>query len=325
MLPTRHPFQSFWFGDTFSPYEKVCLQSFVDHGHEFHVYTYTKNLEVPSGVLVKDAREILSDEGYFTYGSGPGKGSHAAFSNLFRYRLLAERGGWWVDTDVVCLKDTLPQYRSFYAFENDRIVNGAILYFEPNDPIMRNCFEEASRIGDTAAWGELGPRLLSRMLAEGGCIEHAQNKQLAYEIHHSEAFDLLRPEMCQTLMQRTHNSLFIHLWNEMFRRASLSKTMLPPKGSLLRLFVDRHPVDGWTGEYNAEVLESLLRLNTELSQGHAEVRYLRRQTESLKLSEAKLANKLVRVSEELRYHKRHPLRILARTLPSAILALLRKS
>ena len=34
----------------------------------------------------------------------PDSGSLAAFSNLFRYKLLLERGGWWVDTDVICLR-----------------------------------------------------------------------------------------------------------------------------------------------------------------------------------------------------------------------------
>jgi hypothetical protein len=101
--------------------------------------------------------------------------------------------------------------------------------------------------------------------------------------------------------------------------------MLPPKGSLLRVFVDRHPVDGWTGEYNSEALASLLGLNTELRRRQDELQYLRRHTESLKLSEAKLSDKLDRVSEELHYRKRHPLRILVRSLPSALLGLLRKS
>ena len=30
--------------------------------------------------------------------------SYAGFSNYFRYTLLLERGGWWVDTDLICLR-----------------------------------------------------------------------------------------------------------------------------------------------------------------------------------------------------------------------------
>lgn len=32
------------------------------------------------------------------------QGSYSAFSNQFRYTLLYDKGGWWVDTDVVCLR-----------------------------------------------------------------------------------------------------------------------------------------------------------------------------------------------------------------------------
>ena len=38
-------------------------------------------------------------------------GSVAGFSNLFRYELLRRDGGWWVDTDVLCLAAELADGR----------------------------------------------------------------------------------------------------------------------------------------------------------------------------------------------------------------------
>ena len=40
----------------------------------------------------------------------------------------------------------------------------------------------------------------------------------------------------------------------------VQKTCLPPKGSLLRRWTDKHPVDGWTGEYDERTLEHSLNL-----------------------------------------------------------------
>ena len=37
MLPI---IQSLWIGDDLTNLEKLCVQSFIDHGHEFHLYTY---------------------------------------------------------------------------------------------------------------------------------------------------------------------------------------------------------------------------------------------------------------------------------------------
>src|SRR5262249_54280435 len=49
-------------------------------------------------------RRTHSQDKVFVYqAEGFGKGSPSAFSNYFRYKLLAEKGGWWIDTDVVRL------------------------------------------------------------------------------------------------------------------------------------------------------------------------------------------------------------------------------
>jgi hypothetical protein len=50
-------------------------------------------------------------------------------------------------------------------------------------------------------------------------------------------------------------SFFVHLWNEMLRRNGVQKIFLPPNGSMLRRWIEWHPVDGWRGEYDHETLE----------------------------------------------------------------------
>ena len=98
-------FQSLWIGSELSVMEQLSIRSFLANGHEFHLYTYQDIKGIPPGTtVVRSGAEILPADQIFCYQKGYGKGSYAAFSNLFRYKLLLERGGWWTDLDSVCMQ-----------------------------------------------------------------------------------------------------------------------------------------------------------------------------------------------------------------------------
>lgn len=259
----RHNFQSFWSGGTLGPYESFCLKSFIDCGHAFDLYSFEPDIAVPVGVRLRDARELFSPDEFFVYQDGFGKGSPAAFANLFRCKLLAKRGGWWVDTDVVCLARDIPAFGEFIAWEDARLINNAVLYFTPGDPMITACLAEAQRRGRTVRWGDTGPMLTTRIATELGYAHRAFDSGVCYPVHYSEAIDVLRPGRAESLRQRTADSLFVHLWNAMLQHRGVDKTMLPPKGSIVRAWIDRHPVEGWAGEYSEETLERGLRPDSE--------------------------------------------------------------
>jgi len=97
MLPI---IQSLWIGDPLSNLEKLCIRSFLDNGHDFHLYVYDDVQGVPAGATVKDANKILpSREIFYTRGKYVGP-----FSDWFRYALISKRGGVWVDMDTICIK-----------------------------------------------------------------------------------------------------------------------------------------------------------------------------------------------------------------------------
>jgi hypothetical protein len=170
----RRRFQSFWHGGVLSPYEQFCLKSFVDCGYTVDLYTYDLALAVPAGVRVRDAAELISPDEVFVYqAEGFGKGSPSAFSNYFRYKLLVEKGGWWIDTDVVCLTDRIPVVDEFFARQDNDIVACGTMYFEPRHPVMVQCLEQARKLGRAVKWGDTGPHLLTRVLEERGCVDRA--------------------------------------------------------------------------------------------------------------------------------------------------------
>jgi hypothetical protein len=100
-----------WIGETLGKMELLTLRSFVRYGHEFHLWLYDDiATPLPAGVVVQDASEIIPRKAVFQraetdFETGVGKGSYGApFSDLFRYKLLYEKGGYWADMDVTCLR-----------------------------------------------------------------------------------------------------------------------------------------------------------------------------------------------------------------------------
>jgi Alpha 1,4-glycosyltransferase conserved region len=262
---SHQKFQSFWHGGALSPYEQFCLKSFVDCGHAVDLYTYDNGLVAPAGVRVCDAAEFINPDEVFVYqAEGFGKGSPSAFSNFFRYTLLAEKGGWWIDTDVVCLTDRIPIVDEFFARQDADYVNCGIMYFEPRHPVMTQCREQTIKLGRAVKWGDAGPHLLTQVLQERGSIDRALPASVCYPIHYSQALDLLRPSRTAALSAQVESSLFLHVWNSMLVFRGVKKTCRPPTGSLLRKWTDKHPVDGWVGEYDEQTLESAVEMKAEL-------------------------------------------------------------
>ena len=93
--------QCLWIGRALSPLEQLSIRSFLANGHEVHLYLYEQIEGVPRGTRVRNAERVLPRSAQFLYREHP---SYAGFSNFFRYRLLLEKGGWWVDLDTICLR-----------------------------------------------------------------------------------------------------------------------------------------------------------------------------------------------------------------------------
>src|SRR5256885_16951399 len=98
-----------WIGRQLSKLEHLTMRSFLRQGHPFNLWIYDElEGEIPEGVVLHDASRILPSDRIFLKqqpdpGSIVGKKSYGPFSDLFRYKLLHDQGGIWVDMDVTCL------------------------------------------------------------------------------------------------------------------------------------------------------------------------------------------------------------------------------
>jgi hypothetical protein len=123
--------QGLWFYGDLPLMQQLSLASFVAHGHQYHLYTYGHVGSVPEGVIIRDASEILPESAVFRDRDHRG---YATFADGFRYRLLAVRGGWWVDTDVVCLRPFDHEDEFVFASEHTQSTNPVAI---PNNAVMK--------------------------------------------------------------------------------------------------------------------------------------------------------------------------------------------
>jgi hypothetical protein len=95
-----------WIGDSLSLMEIASITSFLRFGYEYHLYVFDAPKRVPPGTKLMDAEEILPKRMVYRVSgaSEHGGGSITSFANIFRWKLLYERGGFWVDTDLILLR-----------------------------------------------------------------------------------------------------------------------------------------------------------------------------------------------------------------------------
>lgn len=235
-------FSSFWYGQALTPYEVLCIKSFLNHGHKFRLYTYDE-MKVPAGTELCDANSVLPREEIFFYSSGPGAGSVAAFANKFRYALLAKDGGWWVDMDIICITDDFPSPDMFFAYEEGTRINNGILHFPKNSPIMAACLDGAAASGRDLVWGQTGPKLLTEVLEQHKISEQARPIHLCYALEWHQYLYFWDPVLRPYVDEAVKDSIVVHLWHEMVRRIGLNKQKPPPPGSYLDYLCKKHEIE----------------------------------------------------------------------------------
>lgn len=226
-----------WIGSRLSDLEILTLTSHLNVGHEVTLWTYEMDIQnVPVGVLVKDAREIMEGRYVFAYEVGEGKGSYSACSNLFRYKLLLEQGGWWIDADVVALRRF--EFEEEYVFASERLKKGSFcatpcaMKVSPGSALMQQCWEISSAVDRTTLeWGTIGPKLLTNAIfdhdLEGFVVDPDVFCPVDWFDSEVDPFIHNEPDL--------KNSFAVHLWQDMWRRKGIDKNSSSPNSLYERL------------------------------------------------------------------------------------------
>ena len=224
--------RTLWHGSALSVYEELSLRSFVKCGHEVEVYAY-EAIDVPQGVRLCDANEIIPRSEIFSYGSGLARGSFAAFSNLFRLKLLYERGGIWANSDVLCLKPMHDLPPSFVGRDSDKWLNGALLRFPQGDPVCKRLYERADALGKDIFLGQTAELITAEISdPHAGC--NILPASTFYPIAAIETWKLVDPAQFGECERLSTRSYCVHWWNGVLTLSiGLDKDALPPKGSFI--------------------------------------------------------------------------------------------
>ena len=159
----------FWHGSELGELEKLCIDSWIKNGYEFNLWLYD-DIEVPKGVSIKNANDIVSFNQYFTYNEGHSVGTPVAFSNLFRAQLLYNLGGLYIDLDVLCLKPFEFDERFVFSEQIDSghpyHVATCILYSYNRGERLFDDWSDwiISMKGKKITHGDLGPNLFTKLI-----------------------------------------------------------------------------------------------------------------------------------------------------------------
>ena len=223
--PLLDPIQALWVGSRLSNLEKLSLASFVANGHTVHLYAYEDIDGVPAGVTMLDGREILPESAIFSYGPEAdfAEGSLAAFANLFRYKLLYERGGWWIDADMVCLKPFDMDSSYVFGCEYAETINCAVMRVPRGSRLASSLYEAASAKGRSVRFGDTGPKLLSAKVAEFGLERFVLPSRTFYPIYAWAVAALFQSDADGSRYTKLHDAYGVHFWNEMLRQGGTDK------------------------------------------------------------------------------------------------------
>lgn len=225
----------FWAYGNLSKLEIVCAESFVHKGYSLNLWSYGHINNAPSGVNVKDAKEILPESLVFTNKLG----SYASFADIFRYAVLNKHGGLWADTDVAAIlpANELPNERFLVT---ERVhghlqINNNVI-FDPS-PQRGGLLELAYNYSisfphSEVRWSELGPDLLTALAS---IDPNLQYKLMPPGFANPIASHLCPEFLLQSDFHLDTEPAFVHLFNERWRMTGTDKSQTYPDESVMSL------------------------------------------------------------------------------------------
>jgi mannosyltransferase OCH1-like enzyme len=218
--------------------ERLSIVSFLANGHSFHLYAYDQIENLPEGVTLLPADNILPSSRIFRYRESD---SYAGFANLFRYKLLLDRGGWWTDLDTICLQPFDFPSDFVFSSEIDRgaeVVDAAAIKAPAGSALAEYAFRVSdAKITEKLNWGETGPRLLG---------EAVERFQLQQHVQRSSAFcPIAWPDWELALLPGRDlrlgpESFAGHLWDVFWRRNGRDKDAVYPPDCLFEVLKSRY-------------------------------------------------------------------------------------
>lgn len=232
-------FGAMWIGGPLTKIQETSLASFVYYGHDINLFVYDMSLSVPYGVKKMDAREVMLEEESFLV-----DGTYAAFSDLFRYKMIQKFDLIWVDADVICLdKD--------WTFKDDIIVGrektdtsditGSVLKLPKDSEALKYMIDIAFNFDRSQIkWSEVGPFLVTDAFERFNYLEHVQPYTTFSGISWFEWKKLWEPDFKDEVVNfnKIRGTKSISVYNHTCTMNNIDKNNLPD-GSAIQYFYNK--------------------------------------------------------------------------------------
>ncbi|GLT89451.1 hypothetical protein SLE2022_074300 [Rubroshorea leprosula] len=173
-------------------------------------------------------------------------------SNLIRLAILYKYGGIYLDVDFIILKD-FREFRNAIGAQSMNTVtgkwnrlNGAVMIFDADHPILHDFLEEFATTFDGSKWGHNGPYLISRVTRS---VEDMPGRNFTisppktfYPIDWIKIVRLFKKPETESELKRVEEMLLefstssyaIHLWNHRTRE------LIIEEGSVMERLISDH-------------------------------------------------------------------------------------
>lgn len=221
--------QSLWISESLSINEVLSIRSYLMNGHSYHLYTYADIRNIPEGIIIKDANDVIPEKLIFRDSAN----SYAAFADWFRFKLLYERGGWWVDTDTICLRHfDIPDNHCFsseYNRSGKTRINATYMKARPKAEYLGECLKLIDGFDKrNIEFGGFGLTIFQKVMMKYEYMNFMKPPEVFCPINWFELGQLI----ALNDFQPAPSTLAIHLWNEMWRRGGLNKNATYHPGSI---------------------------------------------------------------------------------------------
>ena len=144
----RRPVASLWIGEKLHYLNQLCLMSHVKQGHPTTLYCTDTVSNVPDGVIVKPAGEIMAlDRAVIA------QTSESFLSNVFRYKMIQKTDAIWVDCDAYCHRPFPDDMINIFAGHGFRgALNCGVVSIPKDGELIRVLLDYYENLPAAPAW-----------------------------------------------------------------------------------------------------------------------------------------------------------------------------
>jgi predicted methyltransferase len=255
-----------WIGGALTYMEQLCAVSFRDAGHHVKMYTYGEVGNIPDGIEICDANEIMPMDTVIAHKR---TGSPAPQADKWRYNMLAKTDDQiWADTDAYCVKAFATPNGHFHGWESQHHINNGVvglpsdsetlaglIDFTSDEYAIPDWFNEDLKeemrqkkaagnpvhVGEQS-WGVWGPQALTHFLHKTGEHKYAMPVDALFPVSFKKRRMMLKPNT-DLSNYITDNTLSIHFWGRRMRMRIIEREGGEPHpDSLIGKLIKKHGI-----------------------------------------------------------------------------------